>query len=117
MQSFRLNQFPTPVRRFWDAHYQPYRDAVFVAGSRLAGNAGDRIEFDLLVEAPYRWLPLGPRATAIEIDGRRLVPGEVAYLAAGRHSAVPSEDGVRGVLVLAIDEPPRAAPRSFYKSY
>jgi len=117
VQSFRLNQFPTPVRRFWDAHYQPYRDSVFVAGSRLAGDAGDRIAFELLVEAPYRWLPVGPHPQPIRIDGESVAPGDVVFLAVGEHEAVLEADGVRGILVLAVDEPPGPAPRPFYKRY
>jgi hypothetical protein len=117
VQSFRLNQFPTPVRRFWDAHYQPYRDSVFVAGSRLAGDADDRVELDLLVEAPYRWLPVGPHPQPIRLEGRSVAPGEVVFLTAGRHEAVLEADGVRGVLVLAVDEPPGTAPLAFYKRY
>src|SRR6185436_20793768 len=88
VQSFRLNQFPEPVRVFWDDNYQAYRDSVFVAGRRLRGEAGQHSEFELLIAAPYRWLPLG-NANTIRIDGERL----------------------------ALGEPPREAPKSFYESY
>jgi hypothetical protein len=115
VQSFRLNQFPQPVREFWDDHYQPYRDAVFVAGRHLKGSAGESIEFDLLVDGPYRWLPIG-RALPIAIDGEPLAPGEVRLLRSGEHRA--SFDGdVRGGLVLAVTDPPKLAPLSFYKDY
>jgi hypothetical protein len=116
VQSFRLNQFPAPVRVFWDEHYQPYRDAVFVAGRRLQGDQGQRAAFDLLVSAPYRWLPIG-NANAIRIDGEPLAPAEVRLLSAERHAASFDTNGTRGLLVLALDEPPRRAPLSFYKVY
>jgi hypothetical protein len=116
VESFRLNQFPTPVRRFWDENYQPYHGSVFVAGRRLQGDAGQRSEFDLLIGAPYRWLPIGS-ANAIRVDGEPLAPGQVRFLDAERHAVAFDADRTRGALVLAVDEPPRPAPLSFYKSY
>ena len=116
VQSFRLNQFPEPVRVFWDENYQPYRDSVFVAGRRLRGETGERGEFELLVTAPYRWLPLG-NANPIRVDGEPIAPAETRMLAAGRHTVSFEADQTRGLLVLAVDEPPRDAPISFYKAY
>lgn len=116
VESFRLNQFPTPVRVFWDENYQPYRDAVFVAGRRLQGEAGQTAAFELLIDAPYRWLPQrGSRA--IEIDGEPIAPGEVRFLRAAAHTASFDGSGARGVLMLAVDERPRRAPLAFYKDY
>ena len=116
VQSFRLNQFPEPLRVFWDDNYQPYRGSVFVAGRRLRGEAGERADFDLLIAAPYRWLPLA-NANTIRIDGERIAPAEVRMLAPGRHTVSFDADQTRGLLVLALDDPPRDAPESFYKSY
>ena len=116
VQSFRLNQFPQPVRVFWDENYQPYRDSVFVAGRRLQGEAGTTTHFDLLVSAPYRWLPIG-KAAPIRIDGLAVEPGQVIPLDATRHEASFAADRTRGVLVLALEEPPRQAPLAFYKAY
>ena len=116
VQSFRLNQFPEPVRVFWDENYQAYRGSVFVAGRRLRGEAGERSDVELLIAAPYRWLPLG-NANAIRVDGERIAPAETRMLAPGRHTVAFDADQTRGLLVLAVDEPPREAPLSFYKSY
>jgi len=116
VESFRLNQFPEPVRGFWAENYQPYRDAVFVAGRRLQGDAGDSADFELLLDAPYRWLPIGS-AEPVRVDGEPLAPAEVRFLRAERHRASFDADGVRGLLVLAVGEPPRAASLSFYKAY
>ncbi len=116
VQSFRLNQFPAPLRAFWDENYQPYRDSVFVAGRRLQGNAGAESSFELLVSAPYRWLPIGT-ANPIRIDGEPLAAAAVRFLDAKRHSVSFDADGTRGLLVLAVDEPPRSAPIAFYKAY
>ena len=38
-------------------------------------------------------------------------------LGAGRHTVAFDADQTRGLLVLAVDEPPRDAPLSFYKAY
>jgi hypothetical protein len=116
VQSFRLNQFPEPVRVFWDENYQPYRDSVFVAGRRLQGDAGQHGDFDLLLAAPYRWIPIGG-ASSIVVDGQAIGPAEVRFLAAERHAVAFDADGTHGLLVLALDEPPRRAPLPFYKAY
>ena len=65
VQSFRLNQFPLELRRFWAENYQPYRASVFVAGRRLEGARGATSPFELIVPGRYRWLPLdAPRRGA-----------------------------------------------------
>jgi hypothetical protein len=116
VQSFRLNQFPESVRVFWSDNYQPYRDSVFVAGRRLQGDAGQQGEFELLLDAPYRWIPIG-NANAIRVDGEAVAPGAVYFLAAQRHTVSFDADGTLGMLVLALDDPPRRAPLPFYKVY
>jgi hypothetical protein len=114
VQSFRLNQFPLELRRFWAENYQPYRAAVFVAGRRLGGARGERHDFELLVAGRYRWLPFaGPRS--VEVDGRRIPAGGVLALGSGAHVARFVEEVPGGMLVLAVDEPPGDAPRSFYE--
>jgi hypothetical protein len=110
VESFRLNQFPVELRRFWAEHYQPYRESVFVAGRRLEGEAS----FELLVSGPYRWIPFDGRGRA-EVDGKTLEPGGVAVLAAGEHQAALLP-GIRGLLVLSLEEAPGPAPLSFYGS-
>ena len=116
VHSFRLNQFPVSVRRFWEAHYLPYRASVFVAGRRLAADDPASLDFELLASARYRWLPRGV-PQPVEIDGRRLEPGAVAALEAGRHRARFADAEARGSLVLAVAEPPGQAPQPFYKRY
>ena len=110
VESFRLNQFPLPLRRFFAENYQPYRNSVFVAGRRL--EAGDEQEFELFVEGPYRWIPFdGPHRASI--DGTAVAPGEVVVLAAGPHAARVEEGA--GMLVLSLGEPPGPAPLPFYE--
>jgi hypothetical protein len=41
----------------------------------------------------------------------------VRVLRPERHSVAYEPDGTRGVLVLALDEPPKNAPVEFYKAY
>jgi hypothetical protein len=114
VESFRLNQFPLEVRRFWAENYQPYRGSVFVAGRRLAGPRDAELDFEIVVPGAYRWLP-GGGAPALSLEGRTLVAGEVVELAAGRYSARPEDDLQDGLLVLAVGEPPGPAPLAFYE--
>ena len=70
VNSFRLNQFPVELRRFWADNYQPYRASVFVAGRHLAGEPGEIEPFEIVVSGRYRWVPLtGPHG--LRIDGQR----------------------------------------------
>jgi hypothetical protein len=116
VQSFRLNQFPVELRRFWAENYQPYRASVFVAGRRLEGAKGARSEFGLFVPGAYRWLPFtGPQP--VRIDGRLLAAGEVASFEPGDYTAEFVEDVPGGMLVLALQDPPGPAPQEFYKHY
>ena len=113
VESFRLNQFPVEIRRFWADNYQPYRASVFVAGRRLEGRGGSSSAFELVAPGEYRWLPItGPQP--ITLDGQPLGAGETTYLASGEHVADFPEDVPGGTLVLALEQPPGLAPLAFY---
>ena len=113
VESFRLNQFPVEVRRFWADNYQPYRASVFVAGRQLEGRSGSSSVFELVAPGEYRWLPIsGPQP--ITLDGQSLGAGEIIYLASGEHVADFHEDVPGGILVLALEQPPGLAPLAFY---
>ncbi len=116
LQSFRLNQFPVELRRFWSEHYQPYNASVFVAGRRLEGAAGTTRVFGLIVPGLYRWLPF-EGFQSIRIDDQLVSAGNVVSLAPASHTANFVEDGPGGVLVLALQDPPSLAPQPFYKFY
>ncbi len=113
LESFRLNQFPLEVRRFWAENYQPYRASVFVAGRRLRGERGSSSEFELIAAGEYRWLPsTGP--LAIRVDGQLLAAGQVIRLDSGPHVAEFTEDVRDGALLLALEEPPGLPFLPFY---
>jgi len=114
VESFRLNQFPVELRRFWASHYQPYRASVFVAGVQLAGVAGSTEPFELVVPGRYRWIPF-EAPVPLEVDGEPLPAGGIADLSAGSHVADFPEEVTGGFLVLAVDAPPGPAPRPFYQ--
>ncbi|HVH18044.1 MAG TPA: hypothetical protein VNF72_07075 [Myxococcota bacterium] len=116
VESFRLGQFPPELREFWAANYQPYRASVYIAGRRLRGARGAEESFELIVPGAYRWIPVGVPA-AIRVGDRVLQPGEVTDFEAGPHIARFEQDVPDGALVLAVNEPPRDAPRAFYKAY
>jgi hypothetical protein len=116
IDSFRLRQFPEELQSFWAENYQPYRASVYVPGRRLAGAPGEAKPFELIVPGRYRWIPLG-RPAPLLLGAQRVAPGEIVELGAGHHEARFEEPVEDGVLVLALAEPPRDAPRPFYKSY
>jgi hypothetical protein len=116
LESFRLNQFPVEIRRFFAENYQPYRASVFVAGRRLEGDRGQPIPFELIAAGRYRWLPF-QEPQIVRIGDQVLEPGQVAHFDAGQHAAEFSVEAGMGMLVLALDDPPSLAPLSFYKSY
>jgi hypothetical protein len=116
VQSFRLNQFPPEIQRFFAEHYQPYRGSVFVAGRQLAGEAGEAMDFDLILPGVYRWLPY-ESPHSIRIDGREVAAGGTLALDASLHRAAFDTAGASGALVLALREPPGPAPLAFYKPY
>jgi hypothetical protein len=115
VESFRLNQFPVELRRFWAENYQPYYASVFVAGRRLSGPAGSELPFEILVPGRYRWIPAGaPHPLAL--GATQLGAGEVVELAAGAHTARMLEDVADGMLVLDLSEPPGPSPLAFYEA-
>jgi hypothetical protein len=116
MQSFRLNQFPVELRRFWADNYQPYRASVFVAGRRLAGARGETRAFEIVVPGRYRWLPLGG-PQPVQIDGQVVGAGATLALGSAEHEVSFLEDASSGLLVLALNDPPGPAPLGFYKTY
>jgi hypothetical protein len=114
VQSFRLAQFPPELQRFFAEHYQPYRHAVYVAGSRIAGARGAEGAVELIVPGDYRWLPY-PDPQQLEIDGRLVAAGAVRGLSAGTHALRFPEDVPAGLLVLALAELPGPAGQRFYE--
>jgi hypothetical protein len=113
--SYRLNQFPKLVRDFWQTNYIPYLGSVLVAGRRLDPSE-DEQSFELVVDGEYLWLPSAPPAK-IEIDGVEIATGGRVRLERGPHKASFDSSDAPGVLVLAMQEPPRAPLLPFYKDY
>lgn len=115
LASFRLEQFPPDIRRFWAERYVSYRDNVFVPGREVSGTAGARIPFDVLAPGPYRWLPAtAESASCVSVDGRAFAAGEAVPLGPGEHDIALSCPG-RGWLALALrDRPGGEDRRPFY---
>jgi len=114
LQSFRLNQFPVEVRRFWADNYQPYRGSVLVAGRRLEGRSGERTEIELVVPGRYRWLPIGDPIPVV-IGGRPIAAGEIVSLESGILEIEFKVDVPAGLLVLALKDLPGPASAAFYR--
>jgi hypothetical protein len=112
LDSFRLSQFPEPVRKFWHEHYQPYRGSVHVAGRYFEDGEEEAADFELLVDGVYRWIPLA-EARPLSVDGTVVPPGGRVRLSRGAHR---TQAPGHGYLVLALNEPPGEADLSFYPS-
>ncbi len=113
--SYRMAQFPPIVQQFWQENYLHYRSSVLVAGKLFEGREESE-SFELVVDGEYLWLPHHPPAE-IDIDGTRVTTGGRIHLARGRH-VVRFEGGESpGILVLAMNEPPRAPLERFYRTY
>lgn len=110
----RMAAFPSAINQFWQAHYVPYVGSVEVAGRRVEGPAGTRLQAELLIAGTYRWWVPGGVRGRIAIDGRRLAHGETIALAAGAHAIELVDAVAGGTLALALDAPPRAAAAPFY---
>lgn len=110
VSSWRLQQFPAEVQRFWSRHYVPYRDNVFVPGRELNGEEGTELLFDILVPGRYRWWPgLATDAFGASIDGMPVAPHGVLLLEVGSHTARMSR-ATHGWLTLALLDPPGDDP-------
>jgi len=113
--SFRLTQFPPIVQTFWQENYLPYRGSLLVAGKFLKA-ARDQGRVDLVVDGEYLWLPIAPPAE-LSIDGRRVRTGERVRLTRGGHDVQFPESDTAGMLVLAMDGPPKPPLQSFYRDF
>jgi hypothetical protein len=114
VESYRMNQFPAEIRRFFGEHYVWHERGLLVSGVEISGPM--EVEADIIVSGEYRWVP-GPQDpdATLEVDSRDLQPFETAHLQVGPHkiAAGPGTEG--GRLILADLPPPRHdAHEAFY---
>ena len=115
VESYRMNQFPDEIRRFFAEHYVWYARSLFIAGFQIEGTAAVR-EIDVIVPGSYRWMPdpNSPEAS-IRVGRNMLQPFEIADLETGKHSAEIQMPISGGALMLADLPPPiRDAYPAFY---
>lgn len=110
IEDFLLDPFPARIRQFWSTHYVPYHGPVAVAGRRLGGPAGTRVEVNIIVAGDYRWSGPGP----ISIDGTRLDAGATIRLSTGGRETTLIHDTPGGVLTLALPDPPQPGQTPFH---
>jgi hypothetical protein len=92
-------------RRFLADNYVQHWDMLFVAGKTLAvQQAGATIPFDIVIAGAYRL----EATTAITIDDKRVVAGEVVALGEGRHvfTAETTAPATLRWAVVALDAAP-----------
>jgi hypothetical protein len=115
VESYRLNQFPDPIRSFLDDHYMWYAHSLLMAGARIELD-GDSQHIDIIVDGKYRWEPDPAHASSsIRVGGSTIEPQGLVDLTTGAHTVTAPDAKVRGVLILA-DLPPteRSGLPAFY---
>ncbi|MFT5441562.1 MAG: hypothetical protein ACI8W3_000603 [Myxococcota bacterium] len=113
--SFRLTQFPPIVQSFWQDNYLPYNGALLVAGKFLRAEQ-NKGEVSLVVDGDYLWLPNNPPAQ-VAIDGHPVLTGQRVTLGRGSHTLSFPDEKTEGMLVLAMDAPPKVPLQPFYKPF
>jgi hypothetical protein len=105
--SYRLNQFPLMLKRFWSTRYVQYRAALFVPGASVRGEPGTIWKVELLSPGRYAWLvPPGHPPARIQIGGQVLRPGETIEVEAGTHRLQILDALKAGTLLRTLKDPP-----------
>jgi len=105
VESYRLRQFPDPIRSFLADHYVWYGHSLMIAGFGL-DLAGEPQNVDVIVEGRYRWQPWNTGDLArVDVDGRQLGPLDEIELSRGPHRIAGLGERTSGRLMLA-DLPP-----------
>jgi hypothetical protein len=102
VESYRLSEFPDPIRKFIDEHYVWYARSLFLAGFLLDLERWTH-EVDVIAPGPYRWVPSpAHRGVSIQIGSEVLQPLNMIHLDRGIHEVATLEgQTARGSLMLA----------------
>ncbi|MFQ5530601.1 MAG: hypothetical protein ACE5FP_09705 [Gemmatimonadota bacterium] len=116
INTWRLEEFPDRMRRFWADHYVPYSGAVHVAGTSLDETDPPRVEFEVIVPGEYAFHPSHSRSR-IRIGAARLGKGDRIRLDPGVHTI--DRTGLTGsaVFSLSLPTPPGDADDTFYRVF
>ncbi len=115
VESYRLQQFPADVNRFFANHYVWYGKSLYVAGFRLNFSEHGARDVEVIVPGTYRWTPdSSSPQTSLLVNGQALAPSGEIELAAGHHAVTSREPMTLGSLMLA-DVPARE--REGYPSF
>ena len=82
----------------------------------MKADRDDRQPLELVIDGDYLWLPNRPPAE-VSIDGRRVRTGERISLDRGKHEVRFRDRDIEGMLVLAMDGPPKLPLRPFYRDF
>lgn len=116
IQSFRLQQFPESMRRFWDEHYVPYSGAVHLAGTSIDETDPVLLNFEVLVPGAYAFYSSDSGAS-IRIGTTRLGAGDTIRLERGFYTIDRSQTSGSALFALAIPEQPGPVGESFYQVF
>jgi hypothetical protein len=113
VETYRLDQFPPPIRELLNSSYVPYHSAVMIPGFTFSGRSDADRFLDPIVPGTYRWLGNTDSGGAVEIEGRHLEQGDTITLDRRRYEARWSGSDT-GFLVLAVTDPPNVSTQAFY---
>jgi hypothetical protein len=106
--------YPEALWEFWRAAFVPYHQAVWVAGTRVHGEAGWTGRTEVVTPGTYRWRPDAGTSSQLRVGGHTLGPGEEVHLGTAGHFALALPQGGSGTFVLSLPEEP-APPATFYR--
>jgi hypothetical protein len=109
--------YPPELWEFWRTRYVHYHGAIHVPGRRVSGDPGWAGTFEVMVPGEYAWRATIAAAAPIKVAGVRLEPGASVVL--DRQGIVPLRlpEGGKGMLSLALPEPPAPDTTPFYSGF
>lgn len=114
VDSYRMVNYPSEVRRFWSEHYVAYRDGVLLAGFPIAAGEPSR-SVEVISPGSYRWWPApGRDREKVVVNNQQLSRGDTVHLAIGWHTLKGVSEKTAGILSLATVLPPDASRQPFY---
>lgn len=106
--------YPPELWAFWNTRYVHYHGAVHVPGRTIVGGSGWSGDFEVIVPGRYVWRTGEEVAGALEVGGRRVVPGATILLNDPGYASLRLPDGGEGILVLSLPDAPATDTTSFY---
>jgi hypothetical protein len=110
-------RYPPELWEFWLTRYVHYYGAIHVPGRAVEGGAAWSATFEVIIPGEYIWRVAHGDAVPLEVDGHRLDPGTSVVLSERGYYELGLPEGGKGMLVLALPDPPAPGPARFYSGF